>query len=1578
MTTLAEHIIIAGAENHPPMLEKTMYDSWAIRIRLFIKGKKHGRMMLDSVDIGPLIGIMSQGYRESDTIELHWSGRLDAFIAYILVISDASSAVTYTSVYTNSEPGRYYGEDSAETGPPRVIVYGYDRLPIQPVAPPSLDYVPGPKHPPSPDYMPDPKHPPSPIEIPYVSESEYPECLAPSDDEAPLEDQPLPVDALRITASLDYVADFDPEEDPDDDQADYPADGGDGDDEPFDDEDDDDTNDKDPEEEPFKEDVEEEEEHSALADSSSIPIRDLVLSAGKTEALEADEPTHAPGSPISNPFSQTRLRRAQKTVRPKPPMTASMEACIARQAALLLPPQLVPSLPLPLPSPFTTSQTDTGAPLGYRAAGIRMRALLTSTSRRTDIPEADMPPRKKACLTALAPRFKIGESSADGAARQPGPTESNLRSCKVEQAGYGITDTWDEIVNKMMEIAPTTLEGVNERVTELDTIVRQRTDEDRPDHRRIAMLMDREAMYSREAWTFSMDRSSAIAAHVKTLEAQVAALITQTTLLQTQLTTTLGRIEKMAHKKRTTRATPATTTTLTITVTNAQLQALIDRGVAAALAKRNADRSRNVDNINDSRTGGRRQMATPRECTYTDFLKCQPMSFQGTEGVVGLTRWLEKMESVFQISNCTIACQDVAYAMPWAALKRMITDKYCSRGKIQKLESKYWNLKVTCVDLLNYNHRFQELAPMCDRMFLEESAKVERYIGGLPDMIHGSVKASKPQLMQEAIEFDTEMMDKKMLTHAERQAEHKRKFNDTSRNTQHQQQPFKRNNVAQAYTCTNCKKIGHLAQECKGRPAAANNNNNNQRAQGENARDITCYECGVLGHYKSDCPKLKNGNQGNRAGNGNVVARAYAVGTTGTNPNSNVVTDHGYDVELADGRIIWVNTLIRGCNLNFLNHPFNIDLIPIEMGSFDVIIGMDWLVKYHAVIVCDEKLVRVPFGDEILIFHGDGSINGHESRLNIISCTKTQRYLLKGHPIFLAHVTTKEAEDKSKEKRLEDVPIVQDFPEVFPEDLPGVPTTRQVEFQIDLVPGVAPVAQAPYRLAPSEMKELIDDLFDQLQGSSVYSKIDLRSGYHQLRVREEDILKTAFRTRYEHYKFQVMPFCLTNAPAVFMDLMNWVCKPYLDKFMIVFIDDILIYSKNKQEHEEHLKLILELLKKEQLYAKFSKCEFWIPKVQFLGHMIDSQGIHVDPAKIESIKDWASPKTATEIRQFLGLAGYYRRFIEGFSKIARPMTKLTQKKVKFEWVTNKKNLFKFGRGANAKGKEAQTEAMKPENLKSEDVGGMLIENSKDLEKPRKEKLEPHADGTLCLNNKSWFPCYGELKTLIMYESYKSKYSVHPGFDKMYQDMKLLYWWPNMKADIATYVSKCLTCLKVKAKHQKPSGLLVQPEILQWKWDNITMDLSPSSQRHKVYIKFLEGISEGYGHSVGYEYGVPSETDGQSEMTIQTLEDMLRACVIDFRNEFTARFTSNLKKCLSDEPLAISLDEVQINDKLRFVEEPFEVMDREVKRLKQSRIPIINVRWNSMRGPEFTWEREDQFRKKYPQLFTANAPSTNAAS
>ncbi|GKB65650.1 putative reverse transcriptase domain-containing protein [Tanacetum coccineum] len=467
--------------------------------------------------------------------------------------------------------------------------------------------------------------------------------------------------------------------------------------------------------------------------------------------------------------------------------------------------------------------------------------------------------------------------------------------------------------------------------------------------------------------------------------------------------------------------------------------------------------------------------------------------------------------------------------------------------------------------------------------------------------------------------------------------------------------------------CSNCGKAGHMARDCKGKAIAT----------GANARPtMTCYDCGEKGHTRNYCPKRRDP-QGEEA-----RGRAYVIRDAEKQQGPNVVTgtfllnnryatvlfdsgsdksfvntsfshlidinpvrlDTSYEVELADGRVASTNTILRGCTLNLLNHLFKIDLMPIELGTFDVVIGMDWLVDQDAVIVCGKKVVHIPVKNKTLVIEGDRGA----SRLKIISCIKANKYIERGHQLFVAHVTEKEP----KEKRLEDVPVIQDFPEVFPDDLPGLPPPRQVEFKIELVPGAAPVARAPYRLAPSELKELadqlqelsekgfirpssspwgapvlfvkkkdgsfrmcidyrelnkltvknrypllrIDDLFDQLQGSSVYSKIDLRTGYHQLRIREEDIPITAFRTRYGHYEFQVMSFGLTNAPAVFMDLMNRVCKPYLDKFVIVFIDDILIYSKNKDEHKEHLKAILELLKKEKLYAKFSKCDFWLESV----------------------------------------------------------------------------------------------------------------------------------------------------------------------------------------------------------------------------------------------------------------------------------------------------------------------------------------------------------------------------------------------
>ncbi|GKB80757.1 putative reverse transcriptase domain-containing protein [Tanacetum coccineum] len=493
--------------------------------------------------------------------------------------------------------------------------------------------------------------------------------------------------------------------------------------------------------------------------------------------------------------------------------------------------------------------------------------------------------------------------------------------------------------------------------------------------------------------------------------------------------------------KRATRSGPAPETTTTTTVTNAQLQEIIDQGVTAALAALDANRSTNGDDSHVSGTGVRRTERVAREYTYPDFMKCQPLNFKGTERVVELIQWFKKMEIVFSISNCSVENQikfstctllagaltwwnshvrtvghDVAYAMTWTDLKNKMTDKYCPRVEIKKLEA--------------------------ELMFPEESNKIERYVGGLSDMIHGSVVASKPKIMQEAIEIATKLMDKKIRTFVERSGEKKSYVGSKPlciKCNYHHDGPC-------APKCHKCNRVRHLACDC--RSTANANTANNQKGIGAGQKP-TCYECGAHGHFKRDCPKLKNNNCSNQARNGNAPAKVYAVGRAGTNPDSNVVTgtfllnnhydsvlfdtgvdrsfvstafssqiditptalDHYYDVELADGRIIRLNTILRGCTLKFLNHPFNIDLMPVELGSLDVIMGMDWLAKYQAVIVCAEKIVRIPWGNETLIVHGDKSKRGNGTRLNIISCTKTQKYMLKGCQVFFAHVTTKETED---------------------------------------------------------------------------------------------------------------------------------------------------------------------------------------------------------------------------------------------------------------------------------------------------------------------------------------------------------------------------------------------------------------------------------------------------------------------------------------------------------------------------------------------------------------------------------------
>ncbi|GJV56948.1 putative reverse transcriptase domain-containing protein, partial [Tanacetum coccineum] len=920
-----------------------------------------------------------------------------------------------------------------------------------------------------------------------------------------------------------------------------------------------------------------------------------------------------------------------------------------------------------------------------------------------------------------------------------------------------------------------------------------------------------------------------------------------------------------------------------------------------------------------------------RECTYQDFLKFQSLTFKGNEGVIGLTRWFEKMET-------RTVGTDVMYAITWRAMMKLMTEVYCPRNKIQKIETKLWNLTMKNNDMTAYTQKFQEQVLLCTNMVLEEEDQVEKFIGGLPNNIQGNVIAAEPMRLQDDVRIANNLMDQKQGGNGQNVAKAYTVGNSERRGYARPLPYCNKCKLHHEGTCTvkcsNCKRVGYMTRDCRA-PVATTT----QGALESNPKVVTCYECGRQGVDRS------------------FVSTTFSV-LLDIVPST---LDVSYVVELADGRIAEMNTFLRGCMFSLLGHLFNIDLMPVELGSFDVVIGMGWLSRYHAEIICDKKIVHIPYGNEVLEIQGDGCGSGDESRLSIISCTKTQKYIQKGCKVFLAQVTEKKAKDKSEGKRLEDVPTVQDFPK---------------------------------------------------QRSSVYSKIDLRFGYHQLRVREDDIPKTVFRTRYGHYEFQVMPFGLTNAPT------------------------------SKEDHKEHLKLILELLKNEKLYAKFSKCEFWFSKVQFLGHVIDSKGIHVDPAKIESIKDWASPKTPTKIHQFLGLA----------------------EKVETAFQMLKHKLC-----------SALILAL-PEGSENFVVYCDASHKGLDAVLMQREKVIAYASRQLKIHEKNYTIRDLELGAVVFtlkmcrHYLYDTKCTVFT-YQKSLQhilDQKELnirqHRWLELLSDYDCEIRYHPRKANVKAEYQKPSGLLVQPEIPQWKWENITMDFvtklpTTTTGQDTIWViidrltnsaHFLPMKETDSMEKLTRQY-LKEVTDGQSERTIQTLEDMLRACVIDFgkgwvdtclyadrrsaglkleivsslaqrlfmkrqRRSSKLRFKfkplefqvgdrvmlkvspwkgvirfdkrgklnpyyigpfkilakvgtvayqlepleqlnrvhstfhlSNLKKCLFDETQVILLDEIHIFDKRHFIEEPVEIMDRKVKRLKQSR---VKVRWNSRRGPEFT--------------------------
>ncbi|GJV12392.1 putative reverse transcriptase domain-containing protein [Tanacetum coccineum] len=1050
-------------------------------------------------------------------------------------------------------------------------------------------------------------------------------------------------------------------------------------------------------------------------------------------------------------------------------------------------------------------------------------------------------------------------------------------------------------------------------------------------------------------------------------------------------------------------------------------------------------------------------------CSYKEFLACNPKEYDGKGGAVVLTRWIEKIESVHDMSGCSVdqkvkytggsfvgkaltwwnsqirtLSREVAVSMSWNDFKFMMIQEFCPSHEMQKLESELWNHAMVGAGHAAYTDRFHELARLVPHLVNPESRLIKRYVYGLAPQIRGMVAATEPKTIQKAVQISGALTDEAVRNGSIKKVEKRGNIGEPSKD-KNGRDDNKRTRTGNAFATT-------VNPDCRGVPRNVNP---------INARNPTvraCYECGSTDHVRPACPRLNrargpeenrpnqvaanNGGQG-RGNQGNQArGRAFMLGAEEARQDPNIVTgtftlnnhfattlfDSGadysfvsttfipllglepselgfkYEIEIASGQLVEIDKVIKGCKLEIEGHVFDIDLIPFGHESFDVIIGMDWLSNYKAEIICHEKVVRIPLSDGKIV-------------------------------------------------------VVRDFPEVFPNDLSRLLPIQEIKFRIELIPGAIPVAKSPYRLTPFELEKLSGQLKElQDKGSQFFSKIDLRSGYHQLRVHEDDILKTAFRARYEHFEFTVMPFGLTNAPAVFMDLMNRVCRPYLDKYVIVFIDDILIYSKTQEEHVEHLR-----------------------------HVINGNGIHVDPNKIEAVKNWKAFRTLTEkCKTFdwgeeqelafqtlkdklcnalvLALPDGSEDFVVycDASRIGLGCVLMQRGKViayasrqlkiheknhtthdlelelfsdydcEIRYHPSKANVVDDALSRKERVKPKRVRAMNmtlQSSIKDRILSAQkeAMEESAGLQKSLDEMIEQRSDGTLYYLDQIWSPLKGEVRTLIMDEAHKSKYFVHPGADKMYYDLRDRYWWSGMKKDIVEYVTKCLTCLKVKAEHQRPPGLLQKPEIPDYKMARLArLYLNEIVARHGVPIsiisdrdsrftsRFWQTMQEALGTRLDMSTAYHPQTDGQSqligpELVQETIEKISQVKVrlnaardrqksygdkrrkpLEFsvcnyvllkvspwkgvvrfgkKGKLAHRFVGPFEIIKKVGPVAYRLDFPEDLNGVHDTFHPVEIVEREFKKLKRNRIVIVKVRWNSKRVPEFTWEREGQMKLKF---------------
>nr|GEX49590.1 hypothetical protein [Tanacetum cinerariifolium] len=941
-----------------------------------------------------------------------------------------------------------------------------------------------------------------------------------------------------------------------------------------------------------------------------------------------------------------------------------------------------------------------------------------------------------------------------------------------------------------------------------------------------------------------------------------------------------------------------------------------------------------------AQVGNQGDVGNRNGCSYKEFLACNLKEYDGKGGAVVLTRWIKKMENVQDMSGYSIDQKvkntagsfvgkalmwwnsqirtpslEVSVSMSFNDFKFMMIEEFCPSHEIQKLKTELWNHAMIEAGHAAYTDRFYELARLVPHLVTPESRNIERYVYGLALQIHEMVGEKKRNVGEPSKDNNGKDNNKRTRTG--------NAFATTTN-------PVGKENVdawpkcatCNSYhapggpcrTCFNCNHPGHLAKDCRGVPRNVNHVN------ARNPPVRACYECGSTEHVRSACPRwnraqgqernhpnqvvANNEGQGHENQENQARGKAFMLRAEEARQDLNIMTrtftlNEHFATTLFDS----------GADYSFVSTTF-IPLLGIEPSE----LGLDWLSNHKAEIICHEKVVRIPLLDGKVL-----RVLGERPK-------EKARFLMSA---------------KASNKNLEEIVVVRDFLKVFPDDLSGLPPVREIMFRIELISGATPVVKSPYRLAPSKLEELSGQL-KKLQDKD-FIRPNLRSGYHQLRVHEDDILKTAFRTRYGHFEFTVIPFGLTNTPVVFMDLMNRVCWPYLDKFVIVFIDDILIYSKTREEHVEHLRLVLRLLKREKLYAKFSKCEFWLREVQFLRHVINGNEIHVDPSKIEAVKNWKAPRTLTEVRSFLGFTGYYRRFIKNFSKIAKSLTILTQKCKTFDWGEEHELAFQTLKDKlcnapvlalpNGQKDLYQKELnmrqrrwielfsdydyeIRYHHSKANVVADALSRKEREvvdeiagLRKGLDEMIEQRSDGTLYYLDRIWVPLKGDVRTLIMDKAHKSKYYVHPGADKMYYDLRDRYWWHGMKKDIAEYKGIAMDFVTKLPRTSSGHGTIwvnvdrltksayFLPMREDYKMDRLVrLYLNEIVARHGVPIliildsdsrftsRFWQLMQEVLKTRLDMSTAYHPQTDGQSERTILTLEDMLRACVLDFRESW----------------------------------------------------------------------------------------------